>query len=204
MIDNNNNLYLLNTLSKKKELFIPIDKENIKIYHCGPTVYWNQHIGNLRAVVIADIVKRALEYNNYKVQLVRNYTDVGHLTGDNIGDADSGEDRMMKAAKRENLTPDEIADKYITLYQRDISLLNADSADMKPRATEYIDEMIQIVRELLEKGFAYNTPLAIYMDTSKVIDYNKLSHQKIDFQNVGAGHGDTGDNNKRNDSDFAL
>ena len=202
--DNKQELYLHNTLSREKELFIPIEKDIVKIYHCGPTVYWNQHIGNLRAVVIVDIVKRVLEYNNYKVNLVRNYTDVGHLTGDNIGDADSGEDRMMKASKRENLTPDMIADKYISIYENDIKLLNADSADNKPRATKYIDEMIKMIEELIEKGFAYNTQMAIYMDTSKVENYTKLSHQKIDFQNIGAGHGSESDNNKKNPSDFAL
>lgn len=204
MNNNKNPLYLYNTLTKKKELFTPINENNITIYHCGPTVYWHQHIGNMRAVVIGDLIKRVGQYNGYDVRLVRNYTDVGHLTGDNIGDADSGEDRMEKAAKRENKTPDEIADYYIGEYERDIKLLNSDSADVKPRATEYVPEMIKMVSELLENNYAYSTPLAIYMDTSKVIDYTKLSHQKIDHQNIGAGHGDNSDNNKRNATDFAL
>ena len=109
-------IYLRNKITNNKEKLIPINQNEVGIYHCGPTVYWTQHIGNMRAVVIADFLNRMFRYNGYKVKLVRNYTDVGHLTGDNLGDADTGEDRMEKASKREGLSPEEIALKYILLY----------------------------------------------------------------------------------------
>ena len=160
-------LFLYNTLSRKKEEFKPLTSGVVSMYHCGPTVYWTQHIGNMRAVFFADIVRRVFEYNNYTVKLVRNYTDVGHLTGDNIGDADSGEDRMEKAAKREGLPPEAIAAKYIEIYNKDISLLGTLPPTHCPKATEHIGDMIAMTQILLEKGFAYTTPLAIYFDTSK-------------------------------------
>lgn len=197
-------IYILNTLSKEKELFTPIVSGEVSMYHCGPTVYWTQHIGNMRAVVIADLVRRVFEYNDYKVHLVRNYTDVGHLTGDNIGDADSGEDRMEKAAKRENSTPDEIANRYIDIYNKDIASLGTLPPTNAPRATEYIQEMQSMVSALLEKGFAYSTPLAIYFDISKAHDYTRLSKQKLENLLTGTGHGDVSDNAKRNAGDFAL
>ena len=203
-------IFIYNTMGRELQEFIPIDKNEIKMYHCGPTVYWNQQIGNMRAVVCADLIKRSLEYNtdqngnNYKVTLVRNYTDVGHLTGDNIGDADTGEDRMDKAARRDNKTPDEIADFYIDRYIKDIKLLNADSADYTPRATEYISEIIEMVGELLDKDFAYTTEQGVYFNVAKYSEYTRLSGQKLDLQNVGSGHGDVSDNNKINSADFAL
>lgn len=197
-------IYILNTLSKEKELFTPIVSGEVSMYHCGPTVYWTQHIGNMRAVVIADLVRRVFEYNGYKVNLVRNYTDVGHLTGDNIGDADSGEDRMEKAAKRENSTPDEIANRYIDIYNKDIKSLGTLPPTSTPRATEYIQEMQSMVSTLLEKGFAYSTPLAIYFDISKADDYTRLSKQKLENLLTGTGHGDVSDGAKRNAGDFAL
>ncbi|MBP9821678.1 MAG: cysteine--tRNA ligase [Candidatus Pacebacteria bacterium] len=197
-------IYLTNTLSHQKELFKPLTSGQVGMYHCGPTVYWNQHIGNMRAVVIADFLRRTFEYNNYKVTLVRNYTDVGHLTGDNIGDADTGEDRMTKAVQREHLTPDEIADKYIALYNRDITSLNTIPPTNTPRATEHISGMIEMVQKLLDDGFAYTTDTAVYFDVSKYTDYTKLSGQKLDLQETGTGHGDASDMNKKNPHDFAL
>jgi cysteinyl-tRNA synthetase len=197
-------IHILNTQSKEKELFTPIVSGEVSMYHCGPTVYWTQHIGNMRAVVIADLVRRVFEYNGYKVNLVRNYTDVGHLTGDNIGDADSGEDRMEKAAKRENSTPDEIANRYIDIYNKDIVSLGTLPPTSTPRATEYIQEMQSMVSTLLEKGFAYSTPLAIYFDISKAHDYTRLSKQKLENLLTGTGHGDVSDGAKRNAGDFAL
>jgi cysteinyl-tRNA synthetase len=197
-------LFLYNTLSRKKEEFKPLTSGVVSMYHCGPTVYWTQHIGNMRAVFFADIVRRVFEYNNYTVKLVRNYTDVGHLTGDNIGDADSGEDRMEKAAKREGLSPEAIAAKYIEIYNKDISLLGTLPPTHCPKATEHIGDMIAMTQILLEKGFAYTTPLAIYFDTSKLTDYTKLSHQKLEEQKAGAGSGDVSDSAKKNPTDFAL
>ena len=219
-----NKIFIYNTMGRELQEFVPLEKQShidkvtgekvteVKMYHCGPTVYWNQHIGNMRAVVWADIVKRTIEYNkdangnNYKVTLVRNYTDVGHLTGDNVGDADTGEDRMDKAARRDGKTPDEIANFYIANFEHDIQLLNADSAKYKPRATkdEYIKEIKSIVQNLLTKDIAYITGQGIYFDISKYPEYTKLSGQKLDLQNVGSGHGDVSDNEKRNSADFAL
>lgn len=198
------NITLTNTLSHNKELFKPITEGVVGMYHCGPTVYWNQHIGNMRAVVIADFLRRTFEYNNYTVTLVRNYTDVGHLTGDNIGDADSGIDRMTKAVQREQLSPDEIANKYIELYNRDIASLNTLPPTHAPKATDYINDMIAMVVQLLDDGFAYTTDTAVYFDVAKYPDYTKLSGQKLDLQETGTGHGDAVDTNKKNPHDFAL
>lgn len=197
-------IFLTNTLSRQKELFKPITPGQVGMYHCGPTVYWNQHIGNMRAVTIADFLRRLFEYNEYQVTLVRNYTDVGHLTGDNIGDADTGEDRMTKAVRREQLTPDEIADKYINLYNQDIASLNTLPPTNTPRATEHIAGMIDMVQKLLDDGFAYTTDTAVYFDVSKYADYTKLSGQKLELQETGTGHGDASDMNKKNPHDFAL
>jgi len=111
---------LYNTLTRKKEEFIPIKKGEVLFYQCGPTVYWTQHIGNLRAAVLSDIIRRTFLYNNYQVKFVRNYTDVGHL----VSDGDSGEDKMEKGAKREGLSPTEIANKYIKIFEDDNKDLN--------------------------------------------------------------------------------
>ncbi len=195
---------LTNTLSKQKEVFTPITGGKVGMYHCGPTVYWTQHIGNMRAVTISDIVRRVFKYNGYDVTLVRNYTDVGHLTGDNIGDADTGEDRMTKAVRRENLTPDEIANKYIAVYNNDIASLNVIPPSHDPRATDYIQQMIELVSELLKTGHAYTTDYAVYFDVSTFPDYTKLSGQELSKLEAGEGHGTVTDNNKKNPNDFAL
>ncbi len=195
---------IYNTLTRTKEEFHPITPEKVLMYHCGPTVYWTQHIGNMRAVVIADLVNRSLGYLGNKVTLVRNYTDVGHLTGDNEGDADSGQDRMEKAAKREEKAPEEIAKHYINVYEKDRELLNTIKPTFCPSATKHIAEMIQLVQTLLDKGFAYSTDLAIYFDVSKKHDYTKLSGQDLNEQINNAGSGQVSDNQKQNPSDFAL
>jgi len=193
-------IFLYNTLSRKKEEFHPIHKDSVSIYYCGPTVYWTQHIGNLRGSFFADIVTRIFSYFAYNVSLVRNYTDVGHLSLDN----DEGEDKMEKGAKREGLSPEEIARKYIKIYEEDTKDLNIGEPKYKPKATEHIDEMIKITSELLDKGYAYVTDLAIYFDISKVDDYNKLSHQKMEKNISGAGSGSVRDDAKRNREDFVL
>ncbi len=195
---------IYNTLTRKKEEFKPLAEGYVSMYHCGPTVYWTQHIGNMRAVVIADLINRSLGYLGYDVRLVRNYTDVGHLSGDNDGDADSGEDRMEKAAKREHKSPEEIARYYTDIYERDRAALNTLSAQFCPAATDHIQEMIALVETLLEKGFAYSTDLAIYFDVSKKEDYNKLSRQNINANKKNAGSGEVSDPNKKNPEDFAL
>lgn len=198
------NIQLYNTASRTKETLVPITEGHISMYHCGPTVYWTQHIGNMRAVVMADSIVRTLRYLGYEVTLVRNYTDVGHLSGDNAGDADTGEDRMEKGAKREGVSPAQIAEKYIGIYERDIASLNVVPADVKPKATEHIREIIDMVHTLVDKGYAYATDLAIYFDTTKATDYHRLSGQKAEDNIHGAGAGTVADQNKKNPADFAL
>jgi len=195
---------LYNTLTREKEEFTPIKKGEVLFYQCGPTVYWTQHIGNLRAMVLADIIRRTFIYNDYRVNFVRNYTDVGHLTGDNLGDADSGEDRMEKGAKREGLTPDQIADKYIKIFEDDVKALNTLEPTHKPRATEYIKEMQDMVEDLIKKDFAYSTPLAVYFDITKAKDYTRLSGQNLAANRDGAGRANTEDPQKKNPEDFAI
>lgn len=197
-------LKLYNTLGHELQEFYPLKKGRVLFYQCGPTVYWTQQIGNMRAFVEADLIIRSLQHLGYSVKFVRNYTDVGHLTGDNIGDADSGEDRMEKGARRENRTPQEIANKYIELFEADVRELNTLSPDKKPRATECIKEMIMMVQELLKKGFAYETSKAIYFDISKFPPYNELNRQKIEENREGAGAGHVSDPEKRHQEDFAL
>ncbi|MFH1191877.1 MAG: cysteine--tRNA ligase [bacterium] len=193
-------LKIYNTLTKKKEEFKAIENGKIKFYHCGPTVYWAQHIGNMRAMVLADLIRRSLNYLGYEVNFVRNYTDVGHLTSDE----DTGEDKLEKGARRENKTPQEIAEKYIKVFEDDLRDLNAQDADIKPRATEHIQEMIGMVKTLLEKGYAYATDLAIYFDVSKARDYTKLSGQILENNISSAGKADVEDKNKKHPADFAL
>ena len=191
---------LYNTLSRKLEDFKPIEDNKVKFYHCGPTVYWVQHIGNLRAMTWADLIRRSLSYLGYQVKFIRNYTDVGHLTSDQ----DEGEDKMEKGAKREGLSPKQIADKYIKIFENDTEALNIIPPDEKPRASQYIDQMIEMIKILLEKGYAYITDLAVVYDTSKFPDYNKLNRQKIQLNIKRAGKGKIEDPGKKHFSDFNL
>ncbi len=197
-------LKIYNTLGRELQEFQPIKKDRVLLYQCGPTVYWTQHIGNMRAAVETDLIVRSLHYLGYDVTFVRNYTDVGHLTGDNLGDADSGEDRMEKGAKRENTTPDEIAKKYIEIFEADVRGLNIVQPDKKPRATQYVKEMIKMVSELLKKGFAYETSKAVYFDVSKFPHYNDLNRQKLEENREGAGSGHVSDPEKKHQQDFAI
>jgi cysteinyl-tRNA synthetase len=191
---------LYNTLTKKLEKFKPIKKGAVKLYHCGPTVYWTQHIGNLRGMFCADLAVRTLRYLGYKVKHVRNYTDVGHLTSDE----DAGEDKMEKGARREGLKPEEIAEKYIRIFEQDTQELNMLEPTVKPRATEHIKEMIDMTRALINKGYAYTTDLAVYFDISKAKDYTKLSGQVMEEKIQGAGKSEISDPQKKHPSDFAL
>jgi cysteinyl-tRNA synthetase len=194
------NISLYNTLTRKKEDFKPIKNGEVKFYQCGPTVYWTQHIGNLRAMVLSDFMRRTLSYLGYKVTFVRNYTDVGHLTSD----SDLGEDKMEKAVKREGGNPKEIADKYIKIFENDTKDLNILEPDFKPRATEFVMDIVDAVKILVEKGFAYSTDLAIYFDISKATNYTKLSGQNLKENRSGAGNADVEDVQKKNPADFAL
>ncbi len=193
-------IYFTNTLTRKKELFKPGNPPLVSMYQCGPTVYWTQHIGNLRAAVMGDVVVRSLTYLGYDVKLVRNYTDVGHLTSDE----DEGEDKMEKGARREGLSPEEIAQKYIDRYEQDVAALHITPPAVCPRATNHISDMIALTETLLSKGFAYTTPSAIYFDVSKVKDYTKLSGQNLDELRTGAGSGEVEDSEKKSRLDFAL
>ncbi len=198
------NLKIFNTLSKQLESFSPIEKNKIRFYHCGPTVYWTQHIGNLRGMTMGDLVVRTFRYFGYEVLHARNYTDVGHLTGDTVGLADQGEDRMEKGVKREGLSPDAIAQKYINQFEADTKTINLLEPTHKPRATEYIQQMIDMVKILLEKGFAYETDLAVYFDVKKFPQYTELSKQKLENIVKDAGKGEVSDPNKKYAADFVL
>ena len=191
---------LYNTLTRKLEDFVPFEDGKATFYHCGPTVYWTQHIGNLRGMTMGDILVRTLRRFGYHVTNVRNYTDVGHLTSD----ADTGEDKMEKGAKREGLTPDAIAEKYITIFEDDTKSLNLVEPNFKPRPSQLIPEIIEMVKILMDKGFAYATDYAVYFDVSKFPNYTKLSRQKLDQNVGGAGKGEAEDPKKKHFSDFAL
>ncbi len=191
---------IYNTLTRKLETFKSLNDKTITFYQCGPTVYWVQHIGNLRAATWGDLIRRTFLYLGYQVKYVRNYTDVGHLTSDQ----DEGEDKMEKGAKREGLTPDELANKYIKIFEDDIKKLNILEPTFKPRATKYIKQMQEMISILLNKGYAYITDYAVVYDVSKFPNYNKLNCQKLDLNKKGAGHGEFFDPKKKHFADFNL
>lgn len=187
-----------NTLTRKEEEFKPISEKEIKIYSCGPTVYYFAHIGNLRAYLFMDNLRRVLKYNGYKLKHVMNITDVGHL----VSDADEGEDKMLKAAKRENKDPFEIAEFYMNAFLKDIDSLNIDRPEIIARATEHIDVMEEYVKKIIENGYTYQTEDTVYFDTSKLKEYGILSNRNVEEQKAGARV--EFDKNKKNISDFAL
>ncbi len=189
---------LYNTLTKEVETLKPIQENLVKIYTCGPTVYSYAHIGNLRAYLFMDLLRRTLKYNGYKLKHVMNITDVGHLESD----ADDGEDKMLKAAKKENKNPYEIAEFYTNVFMQDINKLNIDKPEYIIKATDYIKDMIEFVQELLNKGYAYETSKGIYFDISKLDKYPVLSNRKLDEQIAGARV--EVDEEKRNPYDFAV
>ena len=191
-------LRIYNTLTREKEDFIPIDKNEIRIYSCGPTVYYYAHIGNLRAYLFMDNLRRVLKYNGYKLKHAMNITDVGHL----VSDADDGEDKMLKASRREKKTPFEIADFYTKAFLEDMKKLNIDMPEIICKATEHIDVMENYVKRIIENGYAYETEDTIYFDTSKLDKYGVLSNRNIEEQKAGARV--KFDNKKKNVSDFAL
>ena len=193
-----NKIYLYNTLTRKKEEFEPIDKSEVGLYACGPTVYNYAHIGNLRTYIFEDILKRVLEYNGYKVKHVMNITDVGHLTDD----GDMGEDKLEKGAKREGKTAWEIAEFYTKAFKKDLKLLNIIEPNIWCKATDYISEQINLIKILEKKGFTYEISDGIYYDTSKFEDYNKLSH--LDLETLREGARVEKNEEKKNPTDFAL
>ena len=191
-------LKIYNTLTRKKEEFKPIDKDEVKIYSCGPTVYYFAHIGNLRAYLFMDNLRRVLKYNGYKLKHAMNITDVGHL----VSDADEGEDKMLKASRRENKNPFEIADFYTKAFLEDMKKLNVDMPEIICKATEHIKIMEDYVKQIIKNGYAYETEYTIYFDTSKLDKYGVLSNRNIEEQKAGARV--ELDSEKINPSDFAL
>lgn len=167
-------LKIYNTLSHQMEEFKPINPPNVGMYTCGMTVYDFAHIGHGRKYVNDDILKRVLTYNGYKVKHIQNVTDVGHL----VSDADEGEDKLEKGAKNTGKTVWEVAKFYTDHFYKSMDLLNITRPDIICKATEHISEQIELVRKLVEKGYAYNTPEAVYFDISKFADYGKLSGQQ--------------------------
>lgn len=193
-------LKLYNSYSRKVEVFKPINPPHVGMYTCGPTVYDFAHIGNFRTYTTADLLLRTLRYNGFNVKYIMNLTDVGHLTGDNLGDADLGEDRMEKAAKKEKKTAWEIADFYTEAFLKDFDLLNLERPEVFAKATDHIKEQIELVKRLEEKEIAYPTTDGIYFDTSKFKDYGALS----DLDQIKEGARVEVNVEKKNPRDFAL
>ena len=191
-------IYFYNTLTKTKEKFEPINKEEVRMYSCGPTVYKDASIGNMRTYIMNDIIKRVLKYNGYKIKHAMNITDVGHL----VSDADEGEDKMLKSAREMQKSPYEIAKYYTKLFMEDLEKLNIETPEVVCKATDNINDMIKYVQKLLENGYAYETSTAIYFDVSKLDEYGILSGIKLEDQKAGARV--EVDNEKRNPYDFAL
>lgn len=191
---------LYNTLTRGVEEFVPRNGNIVKMYTCGPTVYHYAHIGNLRTYIMEDILEKSLNYLGYKVDRVMNITDVGHLTSD----SDSGEDKMLKGAKREKKTVLEIAEMYTEAFRNDASKLNVKWPDVVSKATDNIDEYIKIITKLINDGYAYLAGGNVYFDTSKLDDYYQLTNHKIDDMVVGVREGVEEDSSKRNQADFVL
>jgi len=199
-------LKLYNSLTRKKEIFKPINPQEVKIYTCGPTVYNYAHIGNLRAYVFADILKRTLIYNSYKVKHVINITDVGHL----VSDADEGEDKMMRAIRRERLKPtiesmQLLARRYTKAFKQDLADLNIIPPSKYTKATQYIKQMIKLIERLEKNGFTYRTKQAIYFDISRFPEYKNLFlGQRLEEKRIGAREEVKTDPEKKHPADFAL
>ncbi|MEI6238108.1 MAG: cysteine--tRNA ligase [bacterium] len=196
-------IYLTNTLSGKKEEFKPIKAGTVGMYSCGPTVYDFAHLGNLRAYVFTDILRRIFEYNGYDVNQVMNITDVGHL----VTDGDEGEDKMTKALIREGKplnieSMTEVATFYFAKFREDLASLNIEMPKTFPRATEHIPEIIELIKKLDQKGFVYKTSDGLYFDTSKFPAYGKLGN--INLEGLKEGARVTANTEKKNPIDFAV
>lgn len=190
---------LYNTLTGKKEVFVPIHDDFVGMYHCGPTVYQYAHLGNMRSYVFADILRRTMEWNGKKVKQIINITDVGHLTGD----GDTGEDKVEKEAKKEGKTAKEVTTFFTEAYLKDIAALNVKTIEtIFPRATEHIEEQRVMIGILEEKGYTYQTSDGVYFDTSKFVDYGKLGN--INIKGLQEGARVEANPEKRNLTDFAL
>lgn len=193
-------MQLYNSLSRTKEEFVPHEPGKVSMYTCGPTVYHFAHIGNLRTYIMEDILDRYLRYSGYEVTRVMNITDVGHLTSD----ADEGEDKMLKGARREKKTVMEIAKFYTDKFFEDAEALNIRRPEVVEPATSCIDEFIRVIEALLEKGFAYEAGGNIYFDTSKLKQYYVFNNFEEEDLAVGVRDGVEEDSNKKNKADFVL
>ena len=191
---------IFNTLTRKKEDFVPFIPGKVNMYTCGPTVYHFAHIGNLRSYIMEDVLEKILRYSGYDVKRVMNITDVGHLSSD----ADTGEDKMLKGAKRENKTVLEIAKFYTDAFFSDCAKLNIKTPDVVEPATNCIDSFIEMIEKLLEKGYAYQAGENIYFDTSKLSEYYVFGNHSEEDLMVGVRDDVTEDTNKKNKNDFVL
>ena len=183
---------LYNTLTRKKEEFIPITPGEVKMYVCGPTVYNFFHIGNGRTFIVFDTIRRYLEYRGYKVKFVQNFTDI--------------DDKMINKANEEGTTVKDIGDKYISEYYTDADALNIERATVNPRATEFIEDIIDFVSKLIEKGYAYEVDGDVYFNTKKFEEYGKLSGQSLEDLQMGASNrtSSAADERKKDPMDFAI
>ena len=191
---------IYNTLSKKVEEFVPIEEGIVKMYTCGPTVYHFAHIGNLRTYIFEDVLEKGLEYLGYSVKRVMNITDVGHMTSD----ADEGEDKMEKGAKREGKTVYELAEFYTNAFFNDASKLNIRRPDIVEKASEHINTYIKMIRKMLDDGYAYISNGNVYFDITKAKNYYQLSGKNPDELMIGVRDTVEEDKSKRNPYDFGL
>lgn len=191
---------LYNTLTKQIEEFVPYNKDLVTMYTCGPTVYNYAHIGNLRTYIFEDILEKGLTYLGYNVKRVMNITDVGHLTSD----SDTGEDKMVKSAKKEGKAISEIADFYTEAFFNDFNDLNIKKPEVVSKATSHIEDYIKVIQVLIDKGYAYKAGGNIYFDISKAHNYYQLSGKNEEDLIVGARDEVSFDDNKRNPYDFVL
>jgi len=191
-------LKLYNTLTRTKEEFKPIESGRVRMYSCGPTVYHYMHIGNLRTFFFEDILLRVLKYNGYDVKYVMNITDVGHL----VADSDEGDDKMEESAKQQGKTVWEVAEYYTKAFKNDVIRLNIFPPDIYTKATDYIQQQIDMVKCLEDKGYTYRIKDGIYYDTSKFPDYGKLA--RLDIKGLQEGARVEFSSEKKNITDFAL
>ena len=198
-----NDFFIYNTLSKKKELFKPLNPPFVGIYVCGPTVYSHAHLGHARPAITFDLLFRYLMHLGYKVRYVRNITDVGHLENETLGE---GEDRIEKKARQEQIEPMEVVQKYVNTYHRNMDQLNTLSPSIEPRATGHIIEQIELIKILIKSGYAYESNGSVYFDIMKYnqkYQYGKLSGRVLD-ELISNTRDIEGQDEKRNSYDFAV
>lgn len=191
--------HVYNSLTRQKELFEPIEEGKVRMYNCGPTVYGRAHIGNMRSYLFADTLRRWMEHIGYEVTQIMNITDVGHMQDD---DEDAGEDKMDVQARKENRTPLEISQEFTAYFMEDKTALGILDAHVYPRATEHIDEMLEMIEGLIEKGFAYRVADNVYFDVQKFERYGRLSGNRV--EDLDAGARIAINEEKRHPADFAL